>query len=82
MAWGRVALVTAATHPAAVERLVLSDLAIDPADVDAQKQGRVDAKAARADAGIAETPRIDGVSTTTTATRPGPRLPRRDTTRT
>lgn len=57
MAWGaRVAVMAAATHPDAVERLVLSDLGITPADVAAQKQGRADAKAARAAAGIAEVP--------------------------
>lgn len=55
MAWGaRVALVAAALHPDAVERLVLSDLGIDPADGDAQKAGVTAAKAARAEAGIPE----------------------------
>lgn len=61
MAWGaRVALVTAARQPDRVARLVLSDLAIDPADVDAQKQGSVAAKAARSEAGVAEAPKIAG----------------------
>ncbi len=55
MAWGaRVALVTAARHPDLVDRLVLSDLAIDPADPAAQKAGAAEAKAKRAAAGIAE----------------------------
>lgn len=61
MAWGaRVALVTAARHPDVVHRLVLSDLGIDPADVDAQKAGHQRAKAARAEAGMVETPRPAG----------------------
>lgn len=55
MAWGaRLAVVTAALHSDAVRRLVLSDLAIDPADVTAQKAGSVLAKEARAAAGIDE----------------------------
>lgn len=63
MAWGaRVAVMTAATHPGAVERLVLSDLGITPADVDAQKAGRVAAKDARAAAGIDEVPAPAGTS--------------------
>ena len=58
MAWGaRIALVTAALHPEAVERLVLSDLGIDPADPDAQRAGVAVAKAARARAGIPEVDR-------------------------
>ena len=57
MAWGaRVALVTAAQHVGRVQRLVLSDFSIDPADLDAQKQGAADAKAARATAGITDPP--------------------------
>ena len=55
MAWGaRVAVMTAATHPSAIDRLVLSDLGITPADIAAQKRGRAEAKAARAAAGIDE----------------------------
>ncbi|MEM7142341.1 MAG: alpha/beta hydrolase [Actinomycetota bacterium] len=55
MAWGaRVALMSAARYPERVERLVLSDLGITRADVDAQKAGRAAAKEARAAAGIAE----------------------------
>ena len=62
MAWGsRVALVTAAQHPDRVRRLVLSDFSIDPADVDAQKQGAIDAKRARADAGIIDPPHPEGI---------------------
>lgn len=61
MAWGaRVAVMTAAVHGARIDRVVLSDLGIDPADVDAQKQGRVDAKAARVEAGVDEASPIDG----------------------
>lgn len=61
MAWGaRVAVMTAATHADAVDRLVLSDLGITPADINAQKQGRADAKAARAAAGVAEVRAPDG----------------------
>ena len=57
MAWGaRVALVTAAEYPDRVRRLVLTDLAIDPADVDAQKAGGAAAKRARASAGIVDPP--------------------------
>jgi len=57
MAWGaRVALVTAARHPHLVDRLILSDLGIDPADVEAQQRGASAAAAARAAAGIAEVP--------------------------
>ncbi len=57
MAWGaRLALVTAARHPASVDRLVLSDLAVDPADPAAQRAGAVEARAARAAAGVAEVP--------------------------
>ena len=62
MAWGsRVALVTAAQHPDRVRRLVLSDFSIDGADVDAQKQGAIAAKRARADAGIIDPPRPEGI---------------------
>lgn len=61
MAWGsRVALVTAARHPDRVGRLVLTDLAIDPADVDAQKAGAESAKRARAAAGVEEVPKPAG----------------------
>lgn len=61
MAWGaRVALITATRHPHLVDRLILSDLGIDPADVDAQQRGVQAAKAARADAGIAEVPKPAG----------------------
>lgn len=61
MAWGaRVALVTAATFGARFDSVLLSDLAIDPADEDAQRQGVATAKAARADAGIAEVPKPPG----------------------
>lgn len=50
MAWGaRVALVAAAIHPRRLTRLMLADFAIDPADVAAQKQGYLTAKAALAD---------------------------------
>lgn len=59
-AWGaRVALVTAARNPERFNRVVLGDLAIDPADPAAQKAGVVAAKAARADAGIEEVARLD-----------------------
>jgi pimeloyl-ACP methyl ester carboxylesterase len=62
MAWGaRVALVTAVRFPQAVDRLVLSDLGIDPADTDAQRAGVAAATAARAEAGIAEVERPEGV---------------------
>ncbi len=62
-AWGaRVALVTAATNPARFSRVVLGDLAIDPADPKAQRDGAVAAKAARAAAGIAEVPRIEAAT--------------------
>lgn len=58
MAWGaRVALVTAARHVDRVRRLVLSDFSIDPADVDAQKQGAAQARAARVAAGIIDPPK-------------------------
>lgn len=61
MAWGaRVALMTAARHPDAVERLVLSDLGIDPADVEAQKAGVEAAKQARVEAGIDEVAKPPG----------------------
>ena len=61
MAWGaRVALVTAARHPDAVDRLVLSDLAVDPADPEAQRAGALQARQARAAAGVAETPKPAG----------------------
>ncbi|TFH13628.1 MAG: alpha/beta fold hydrolase [Acidimicrobiales bacterium] len=62
MAWGaRVALVTAAQHADRVRRLVLSDFSIDPADLDAQKRGGADAKAARAAAGLVDPPIPPGV---------------------
>lgn len=58
MAWGaRVALVTAARHPQLVERLLLSDLAIDPADPEAQRAGAKAAAAARAEHGIVDAPK-------------------------
>lgn len=61
MAWGaRVALVTAALNPDRVDRLVVSDFAIDPADPDAQRRGAKEAAAARASAGIAEPPKPAG----------------------
>jgi pimeloyl-ACP methyl ester carboxylesterase len=61
MAWGaRVAIVAAARHAERFSRLVLSDLGIDPADVEAQKAGAKAAAAARARAGIAEIPRPEG----------------------
>lgn len=54
MAWGaRVALVAAAQHGDRFTRLVLSDLAIDPADPAAQREGAKAAAAARTAAGIA-----------------------------
>ena len=63
LAWGsRVALVTAARHPDLVRRLVLTDFSIDPADVEAQKQGALEAKRARAAAGIVDPPRPEGIS--------------------
>ena len=61
MAWGaRVALVAAARHPRRFHRLVLSDLGIDPADVEAQKAGAKAAAVARAREGIAEIPQPQG----------------------
>ncbi len=64
MAWGaRVALVAAARHPDRFERVVLSDLAIDPADPEAQKAGGAAAKAERSAAGIADSARPDGWNT-------------------
>jgi len=55
LAWGaRVALVAAARHAARVDRLVLSDFAVDPADLDAQLRGMQTAKEARAAQGIEE----------------------------
>ena len=61
MAWGaRVALIAAVRHAKRFGRLVLSDLGIDPADVEAQKAGAQAAKAARAAAGIEEIERPDG----------------------
>ena len=61
MAWGaRVALVAAVRHADRFRRLVLSDLAIDPADVEAQKAGARAAREARAREGIAELPLPDG----------------------
>ena len=63
MAWGaRVAVMMAATHPDRVDRLVLSDLGITPADIKAQKAGRAAAKEARAAAGITEVPPPPGSS--------------------
>ncbi len=60
-AWGaRVALVLAAVHPDLVHRLVLTDLGIDPADPDAQRDGAIRAKQARADAGIKAFERPEG----------------------
>ncbi len=62
MAWGaRVALVTAALYPADVNRLMLSDLAIDPADPAAQKAGASAARQARDEAGVAHAPKPEGV---------------------
>jgi pimeloyl-ACP methyl ester carboxylesterase len=59
-AWGaRVALVAAATS-GRFARCVLSDLAIDPADPVAQKDGANRAKTARAAAGVAELERPEG----------------------
>jgi len=61
MAWGaRVALVAAVRHPERFRRLVLSDLGIDPADVEAQKGGAKAAAKARAEARIEEIPRPEG----------------------
>lgn len=58
-AWGaRVALVTAARNPDRFSRVVLGDLAIDPADPAAQKAGASAAKVARAEAGIDEVERV------------------------
>ena len=62
LAWGsRVALVTAAQHADRVRRLVLSDFAIDPADLEAQKQGATEAKRARTEAGIVDPPHPAGL---------------------
>jgi pimeloyl-ACP methyl ester carboxylesterase len=64
MAWGaRVALVAAAHHPSRFDRLLLSDLGIDPAAPEAQKVGPLAAKESRAAAGIAEVARPDGWNT-------------------
>jgi 2-succinyl-6-hydroxy-2,4-cyclohexadiene-1-carboxylate synthase len=61
MAWGaRVALVTAALNPGAVNRLMLSDLAVDPVDHVAQKAGSSAARQARDAAGVAHAPKPDG----------------------
>ncbi len=61
MAWGaRVALVAAALDSDRYQRLVLSDLSIDPADPDAQRAGAKMAAAARAEAGIPEAPKPAG----------------------
>lgn len=58
-AWGaRVALVTAARNPDRFRRVVLGDLAIDPADPAAQRAGAVAAKGARAEASVSEVPRV------------------------
>ena len=61
-AWGaRVALVTAARNPDRFTRVVLGDLAIDPADPSAQKAGAAAAKLARAAAGLSEVDRPPGL---------------------
>ena len=61
MAWGaRVALVAAVRHPERFERLVLSDLGITPADVDAQKAGAKAAAQACSEAGIDLIPQPEG----------------------
>jgi pimeloyl-ACP methyl ester carboxylesterase len=61
MAWGaRVAIVAVATHADRFSRLVLSDLGIDPADVEAQKAGAKAAAEAREREGIPAIPRPDG----------------------
>ncbi len=61
MAWGaRVALMIAARHAERISRVVLSDLGIDPADVEAQKAGYVAARHARAAAGIEEIEKPEG----------------------
>lgn len=61
MAWGaRVALVAAARHPERCRRVVLSDLAIDPADPRAQQEGARSAALARREAGIEEAPLPEG----------------------
>ena len=53
MAWGsRAALVHAALHPGRVERVALFDLSIEPADVEAQKAGRLVALEREAAAGV------------------------------
>lgn len=63
-AWGaRVALVLAATYPERVQRLVLADLGIDPADPEAQRDGAIRAKQARSDAGIEQFERTEGWNT-------------------
>ena len=56
-----LALVTAARNPDRFTRLVLGDLAIDPADREAQKAGVAEAKRARARAGLAEIKRPEGI---------------------
>lgn len=62
-AWGaRVALVTAARHPDRFRRVVLGDLAIDPADPEAQKAGALAARAAREQAGVVEVARVPGAT--------------------
>lgn len=61
MAWGaRVALVTAALHPGTINRLMLSDLGIDPADPAAQKAGALAARQARDTAGVPHAPKPEG----------------------
>jgi len=61
MAWGaRVALVAAVRHVERFGRLVLSDLGIDPADVEAQKAGAKAAAEAREHEGITAIPRPEG----------------------
>lgn len=62
--WGlafgaRVALAFAARHPDLVDALVLSDASVEPPDPEAQRLGAAEAKAARAEAGIAEFERRD-----------------------
>jgi pimeloyl-ACP methyl ester carboxylesterase len=61
MAWGaRVALVAAARHTDRFDRVVLSDLAIDPADTAAQKTGARAAAEAREQNGIPSVPPPEG----------------------
>lgn len=61
MAWGaRVALVTAALYPDRVERLVLTDLGIDPADPQAQRAGVLEARRVREASGLVDQPKPEG----------------------